>query len=251
MTIRGSAPQIARRASTAAFLLAALAPLPGCQSITGSPTTSQVRIVDASPDAGGLDVYQGAAGVLAYNLGLGTITSYVPITPGNYSILVDASGTRTQLVAQPGTFLNGAQYTVLIGNYVTGIQETILKDQSTPSPSGQLSIRLLDQSTRAGAVDVYLVPSGSTLLTTKPILTGVTFGGNSGYLSAAAGTYTLVVLPAGTVPTANIATFYTGAAVAYTGGAARTFVLIDQPSTSTTGVQVITAADYDPVGASS
>lgn len=251
MTFRGSVPHVKRRACTATFLLAALAPLPGCQSITGSPTTSQVRIVDASPDAGGLDVYQGAAGVLAYNLGLGTITSYVPVTPGNYSILVDASGTRTQLAAQPGTFLNGAQYTVLIGNFSTGIQETILKDQSTPSPSGQLSVRLLDQSTRAGALDLYLIPAGATLLTTKPFQTNVTFGQNTGYLSIAASTYTLIALPTGTVPTATGTTFYTGAAVAYSGGAARTFILIDQQSTSTPGVQVITAADYDPVGASS
>ena len=153
-----------------AGLAALLAPLPGCQSITGSPSTSQVRIIDASPDAGGIDVYEQGS-ILAYNLGLGTITSYVPITPGNYSIVVDAAGTRQQLAAQGGTFLNGAQYTVLVSNYSASLQETILKDQTQAAPSGQIALRIIDESTRAGAVDLYLIPTGSTILTVRPYLT--------------------------------------------------------------------------------
>ena len=231
-----------------AGLAALLAPLPGCQSITGSPSTSQVRIIDASPDAGGVDVYQGS-GILAYNLGLGTITSYVAITPGNYGILVDAAGTRQQIATQGGTFLNGAQYTVLISNYAASLQETILKDQTQPAPSGQISLRIIDESTRAGAVDLYLIPSGSTILTVRPYLTGVVFGQNTGYLNVPAGTYTLVALPAGTTPTATGSTYYTGAAVSYGGGVARTLVLVDQQLITTPGIQVITADDYDSIAA--
>ena len=222
--------------------------LPGCQSITGNPSTSQVRIVDASPDAGGVDVYQGS-GVLAYNLGLGTITSYVPITPGNYSIQVDVAGTRQQLAAQGGTFLNGGQYTVLIANYSASLQETILRDQTTAAPTGQIALRVIDESTRAGAVDLYLIPTGSTILTVRPYLTNVNFGQNTGYMNVPAGTYTLVALPAGTTPTATGSTFYTGAAVSYGGGVARTLILIDQQLITMPGVQVITANDYDPIGA--
>ncbi len=225
-----------------------LAPLPGCQSITGNPATSQVRIIDASPDAGGIDVYQGA-GVLAYNLGLGTITSYVPITPGNYSIQVDVAGTRQLLAAQGGTFLNGAQYTVLVANYSSSLSEVILKDQTQAAPTGQISLRIIDESTRAGAIDLYFIPTGSTILTVHPYLTGVTFGQNTGYLNVPAGAYTLVALPAGTTPTATGSTYYAGAAVTYNGGVARTLVLIDQQLITTPGVQVITAADYDPIAA--
>ena len=204
--------------------------------------------MDASPDAGGIDVYQGS-GVLAYNLGLGTITSYVPINPGNYSIAVDAAGTRQQLSAQGGTFLNGAQYTVLVANYSASLQETILKDQTQPAPTGQISLRVIEESTRAGAVDLYLIPTGSTILTVRPYLTNVNFGQNTGYQNVPAGTYTLVALPAGTTPTATGTTFYTGAAVSYGGGVARTLILIDQQLITVPGVQVITADDFDPIGA--
>ena len=241
-----------RRRRRPIFVLAGLAtllaPLPGCQSITGSPSTSQIRLIDASPDAGGIDVYQGS-GVLAYNLGLGTVTSYVPINPGNYGIIVDAAGTRQQIATQNGTFLNGAQYTVLVSNFSASLQETILKDQTQPAPAGQIALRLVDESTRAGAVDLYLIPSGATILTVRPYITNVVFGQNTGYMSVPAGTYTLVALPAGAVPTATGSTFYTGAAVSYASGVARTLVLIDQQVVTTPGIQVITANDYDSIAA--
>jgi hypothetical protein len=221
-----------------------LLPLAGCAVVTGSANISQIRIIDASPDAPGLDVYQGAS-ILAYNLGLGTITSYIQITPGNYGINVDAAGTHTQLVSASGTFAASAQYTVLIGNYLNSLQELILKDQTIPAPTGQIALRFIDQSTRAGAVDLYLIPSGSTIVQVKPALTNVTFNTNTGYINVPDGTYTLVAVPTGTTPTASSNTLYTGSAVNYESGAARTIVLMDQQLITMPGLQVIIANDYD------
>ena len=239
-----------RRACAALGVSSLLLSLPGCAMVSGTPTTANVRLIDASPDAGGLDVYQGS-GILAYNLGLGTITSYVPITPGSYSIQVDNAGTRQQLTSAGGTFQNNGYYTVLIGNYSNTLQEFILKDQSQPAPSGQISIRVLDESTRAGAVDLYLVPTGSTITTVRPFLTNITFSANTGYVNVPAGTYTLIAVPTGTVPTTATGTSYTGAAVSYSPGVARTFVLIDQQLITVPGLQVIIADDYDSPAATS
>ncbi len=222
--------------------------LSGCQSVTGSPVLSQVRLIDTSPDAPGLDAYQGTA-VLAYNLGLGTLTSYVPITPGLYNISADQAGTHSQLITAPGTFAANAQYTVLIGNYANALQELILQDQSTASPLGQVNLRFIDQSVRSGALDLYLVPSGATVVTQRPVVTGVSFNTNTGYVSIPAGTYTLVALPTGATPTASGSTLYTGAAVVYVTGSASTIVLIDPQLTTTPGVQIVTAADYQPPAA--
>ena len=168
-----------RALSFAALTFVVLA-LPGCQSVTGSPNVAEIRIVDTSPDAPGLDIYQGT-NILAYNLGLGTITTYVQTTPGTYGFLADSAGTKQQLVSAQGTLLNGSQYTILIGNYLNSLQEIVLKDQSTPAPTGQMNVRFLDQSTTTGAIDLYLVPSGSTLLTVKPIITNITFNVNTGW----------------------------------------------------------------------
>jgi len=243
-----------RRATTRFAMLAGLgvllAPLPGCQSITGSPALSQVRVIDASPDAPGLDVYQ-SNGILAYNLGLGTITSYVPISPGNYNIAADTAGTRQQLVSATGTFLTNAQYTVLISNYSNTLQELILKDQTQSAPSGQIAVRFIAQSTRVGLVDLYLIPTGSTVLQVRPVLTSLAFNTNTGYFNVPTGTYTLVALIAGTVPTTTGTTLYTGSAITYSSGSAKTFILIDQQLLTTPGLQVILANDFNPTGATS
>ncbi len=243
--LAGKRPGVATLVKLAGLSLVLL-PLPGCQSITGNPTLSNVRIIDASPDGPGMDVYLSES-VLAYNLGFGTITSYVPIAPGGYSVNVDTAGTKQLLVTAPGTFLASQQYTVLIGNYAATLQELILKDQSTPAPSGDIAIRMIDQSVRTGGLDIYLVPSGSTLAQTKPFLTDIVFNTNTGYTNIPTGTYTLVVVPTGTVITTTTATLYTGAAVTYTGGAAQTLVLIDTVLTTTPAIQVVTANDYSPV----
>jgi hypothetical protein len=241
-------PKALRRSAASLAALAALLPLlSGCASVTGSPSTAQVRIIDCSPDTPGIDVYQGS-GVLAYNLGFGTLTSYIPTSQGTFSITSYLTQTRQQLASVYGTFLAGSQYTVLVSDASTALQETVLKDQSIPAPSGQVSVRVVDQSDRNGAVDLYLIPSGSTITQVKPILTSISFGSNTGYINIPYGTYTLSALPAGTVPTSATATSYTSPATYYPNGSARTLVLIDQQLITTPGLQVVVAADYDSVG---
>jgi Domain of unknown function (DUF4397) len=241
--VLGASPRAIALTRVALFTVLLL-PIAGCAVVTGTANVSQVRIIDASPDAPGLDVYQGTS-ILAYNLGLGTITSYIQITPGNYGINVDIAGSKTQLVSASGTFAANAQYTVLIGNYLNSLQELILKDQTIAAPTGQIAVRFIDQSTRAGAVDLYLIPSGSTIIQVKPVLTDITFNTNTGYINVPDGTYTLVAVPTGTTPSVTSTTLYTGSAVYYEGGAARTIVLLDQQLITTPGLQVIIANDYD------
>src|SRR5215472_899603 len=106
--------------------------LSGCQGIVSSPTASQVRIIDASPDAPGLDIYQNNVAI-AYNLGFGTITSYVPIDPGTYTTNATQAGTKQVLSSNKATFVASSQYTVLIGNVAASLQQLTLKDQSQPA----------------------------------------------------------------------------------------------------------------------
>ena len=241
---------LAQRAAAFAGVSLLVLTLPGCQNIAGSTAVAEVRIVDASPDAPPIDVYQGAD-ILTYDMGFQSYTTYVQVTPGTYGILADVHGTTQTLITAQATLQAGNEYTVLVGNYLNTLQEVVLKDQSTPAPTGQISVRFLDQSLRGGTFDIYLVPSGSTLVQVKPVLTGVTFNSNTGYFTVPAGTYTLVAEPAGTSPTATGTTSYTGASVVYSGGAARTFILLDQQVVTMPGITVITEHDYDSPSSSS
>jgi hypothetical protein len=212
----------------AVVLLASLT-LTGCQSIElNANTAAQLRVINASPDSGGIDSYQNNAG-LAYSLPFGTVTTYVPMAPGGYALSADKAGTRQTLASTNVVLAAGHQYTAVVGNVVGSMQQTLYVDQTQPAPSGEIAIRLLDQATRAGAVDVYLVPGTGRLAFTAPVATNLNFGSNSGYLSLPAGTYALVVAPAGTSPTSSSATLLSGAQVGYASGAVRTVVLIDSP----------------------
>jgi hypothetical protein len=236
---------IVRRAAFLVGVPVGLGILSGCQAVVTSAPQSQVRIIDASPDAPGLDIYEGP-NALAYNLGFGTLTSYIAIAPSNYTIAANTVGTRQTLSSSKATFAASAQYTVLIGNAASSLQQLVLTDQSQPAPDGQISLRFIDQATRIGALDVYLVPAGQKLTSVNPVLTGVVFGANTGYLNVPAGTYTLVMVLTGSSLTSTTVTAYAGAQVIYAPGAARTIILVDQQHVTTPGLQVITADDFDP-----
>lgn len=211
-----------------------------------SPSRSQVRIIDVSPDAPEMDVYQNSSGI-AYRLAFGTITSYVPIDPGAYTTTATVSGSRQTLVSSKATFTTAGQYTVLIGNFSAGLQQATFKDQNKPAPAGQTALRFINQTTNVNAVDIYLVPSGQKVTDVKPTATNSHFGSNTGYINLPAGTYTLIMEPAGTMPANDTEAAYSGAQVTYASGSASTIVLVDQSHLSSgPGIQVILAPDYVP-----
>ncbi len=223
-----------------AVTLAASALLAGCQGIQlGAGSSAQLRVIDASPDAGSVDSYQNNTG-LAYNLGFGMITSYMPMQPGAYTLTAARSGSRQTLVSGSMTLMAGRQYTAVEGNIAAGMQQTVYMDQTEPAPNGQIALRILDQVTRPGAVDVYLVPGTGKLAFTTPLVTNLSLGGNSGYLALPAGTYAVVVAQAGSSPMSSSATLLSGARISYASGAVRTVVLIDAPTAARPFADTIT-----------
>jgi hypothetical protein len=227
--------------------VAILGTLTGCQAIVSSAPDAHVRIINATPDAPRLDLYQDS-NALAFNLDFGTVTSYIQLAPGAYNITANTAGTRQVLSAAKTTFTTAGQYTVLIGNTAASLQQLILADQSQPAPPGQTALRFINQATRAGAVDIYLVPAGQKVNAVMPLVTGIAFGANTGYVNVPIGTYSLAMLPAATLPPTTTMATYTGPQVTYSAGAARTIILIDPPVVTTPGIRVITANDFDPPG---
>jgi Domain of unknown function (DUF4397) len=250
------------RWSVARLLVAAgtVTLLSGCQGLQpGSSSTAQLRVIDASPDAGSVDSYTNGSG-LAYNLEFGMVTTYVPTPPGGMTLTATRSGTRQALATNSVTLTPGRQYTAIVGNIAADMQQTLYVDQMQPAAAGEIAVRLIDQVTRGGAVDVYLVPGTGKLAFTTPVATNLKLGENSGYVTMPAGTYALVVVPAGTTPSSTSGALLSGAQVSYASGAVRTVVLIDSslaarpfadahpfPSATvlTPAVQAIIAVDAD------
>jgi hypothetical protein len=125
------------------------------------------------------------------------------------------------------------------------LHETILQDATQPAPAGQVSFRLLNEATRTGAVDVYLVPDSGKLSTTLPLVTGLSFGSPTAYLTVPAGTYAVDVVAAGTLPTSAAPKLLSDRQIAYDSGAVRTVVLIDGRMATAGNLQAIVADDVD------
>lgn len=231
----------------AALAVVATLTLTGCQAVVSSAPEAQVRVIHATPDTPGLDIYQGP-NALAFNLDFGTVTSYIPLTPGTYTINADTAGSKQVLSSAKATFAPSTQYTVLLGNSTANLQQLTLTDQSQSAPTGQIALRFVNQATRASAVDIYLVPAGQRLATVAPLVTGIAFGANTGYINVPTGTYSLTMLPAAAISAGTAPVSYTGPQITYSAGSARTIILIDQPLATTPGLKVITAEDFDPPG---
>ena len=220
--------------------------LSGCQSLSSPGAYARVRIVDLSADTAAVDIYHGSNAV-AYNLTFGTVTSYVPVTPGNSTLTVNNSGSRQVLSAFKGTFNAGTQYTMLVHGAFAGSQQTILTDtpqQSGPGTSSGASVRLIHQAAHAGPVDVYLVPDGQRLNATTPIASNLAPGAATGYLPLATGIVAVVMLPAGAPASASYA-IHSGRQLRYSNGVARTIILVDAQPSASSDVQVITTTDTD------
>ena len=183
-------------------------------------------------------------GILAYNLGFGSVSSYININAGIATVTADSAGTKQVIASVKNTFVDGQQYTILLGNDAANLQELIFPDQSQAAPSGQISLRFIDQATRVGALDLYLVPTGQKFTAVTPLLTNLSFGNAPSYLNAPTGTYTIMIVPTGTVLTGTTVATYTGATVSYSSGSATSIILVDQQLVTTPGLQVISASDY-------
>jgi hypothetical protein len=185
----------------------------GCQSIEMSPeNVAQVRVIAASPDASSMDFYAGGT-VLAYGVDFGAASTYVPLAPGTVRLSANTANTTQMLIASNAPLVAGKQYTAVVTNVAASLQETIYADQTTPAPTGDVAVRVIDAATRAGNVDLYMVPANEKL---------------------------------GTAPTNQALPLMTGPQTNYVAGSVRTVVLVDHPNTSMPGVDAITANDYDP-----
>jgi hypothetical protein len=223
--------------------------LSGCQSLGVDPgSLAQVRVIAASPDSPQMDFYLGG-NALAYGVDFGSVSSYVPVSPGGVTVSANTANSRQMLVTANAGLAPGRQYTAVVTNVAASLQETVYADQNEPAPAGEIAMRIINAATRAGSVDIYLLPNSAKLTSTLPVRTGVSFGSSTGYILAPQGTYSLVVLPSGTVPTSTTQELLRAPQVTYAVGSAHTVVLVDHPNPSNSsapGVDQIVADDYEP-----
>lgn len=234
-----------RLAGVAALCLVALG-LTGCQNITAdSPDAAQIRVVDTSVDAPGLDLYLNGNGT-AYNLGFATATSYIPVTPGEYHISANRANTTQALVTARTTLGGSRQYTALVSSTLNNLQETVYPDANAPAPAGMISVRVLHAASGMGPIDVYLVPIAGSLATTAPLVRDLGYTNGAAYVNLPANTaYTVAAVPTGVHPaTVGASATLSNVSVSGASGAVRTVVISDAPA-SGKGLYGFVLKDFD------
>jgi Domain of unknown function (DUF4397) len=215
-------------------------PLLGCQSVQSSiPSQTLVRVIDASYNAPSVNVDIGTTPI-ATNIGAATFTNYAFLPPQNGTAYVFPTGTSKVTAQAQGNFLVSEQHSVFITDSGTGYTASILTDQPAAAPAGYFSIRFLQQALVAGAVDIYLVPNGSTLADAKPLYSNVAPQSVEGYANVLAGSYTIVITPTGVITTP-----FSSSPIQFMAGQVRTVLIMDAQLTRDPPVTVTLGDDVN------
>lgn len=218
----------------------------GCQTITGatSATGVLVRLIDAADSLATYDVFAGQQ-ALAFGAGFQSITNYTGLAPGSYQIKANVSGTKTQVAGTViGRFTVGNDYTILLPFDFPNESPIVVQDE-TQSAGGFFDIRFINEGSNVGSVDVYALPNGTNLTDAKPVIVNAPVGFIGTYLSLPPGTYKIVILATGTVPTPKTVPLFVTTATTFAQGQVRTLILVDSQLTVNPPVNLLIASDVN------
>jgi hypothetical protein len=171
----------------------------------GSSGNSYVRVVNASPGLSNFTVQVGQTGIVS-SLPFGTEGVQqqgqysTTDTSGNYRPLGAGANQKMIVYSTPGTtlasttqsFIKSTPYTIILES--TALEFQVLTDNTAPSGGG---LRVVDTSTMAGAVDVYITAVGATPGGT-PAVGNMTYQQvTNPYLSSTSGSLEVQVTAAG------------------------------------------------------
>ncbi|NJP07578.1 MAG: DUF4397 domain-containing protein [Chloroflexaceae bacterium] len=165
-------------------------PTPPEPPVLPGPTSSFVRVIHASPDAPAVDIY--VNGNLTWSaVPFFTVTDYIEVPAGEYRFQVTPAGQPPEAAVIDGvaTLEAGQAYSVAAINPVAEVTARIILENLTPPPPGRARVNVYHLSPDAPAVDVKLT-NGTVLAA------GLAYPGKV-ELEADAGTYDIIVTPAG------------------------------------------------------
>ena len=158
---------------------------------TAPAPSALISVINASPDSQPVDFYldQNRANNSAIEYGNGL--DYLNAITGKRTAGFYATGTTTKIKSDTMTLVPNGVYTLYFTNLVANPDFVLLKDIITAPAAGQASVRFVNVSANAPAVD--LVTSTGTI-----IATNIAYKGASSFSSIPASRYTLQVRQAGT-----------------------------------------------------
>jgi hypothetical protein len=184
------------------LLKCALLVLPLAAACNGSSTVSpsnsaELRVINASPDAGPLDVYLQttlAVDSLPYSLA----NPYVFVQSGAVDVAVRAHAAINVLLESSSAFNVGAFYTYIVTGTSASLSSVLLTDDTTAAPAGSFKLRMVHLAPAGPAMDLYYTGPTNDLTAATPIVTALAFKSATAYLTPAIGSGRLRVTQTGT-----------------------------------------------------
>jgi hypothetical protein len=174
------------------FCAATILLITGC----GGGGKTRFRLMNAVPDESNLEVLVNSTSV-ANNVAYGTSTGYQTVTSGSQQVVIEPSGSSTALLTQSISFSSGTDTTVIASSFSSSIAAFVLADDNSAPASGNFKLRIVNAAPGLGPADVYIVAPATDLNTVSPTLSNLGFDSASGYQSLTAGSYEVVLTPAG------------------------------------------------------
>lgn len=123
-----------------------------------------------------------------------TSGNYRPLGSGNGQALYVYSTPGTNLVTSTQTFIKSTPYTIILESAASSLEFQVLTDNTAPSGGG---LRVVDTSTMAGPVDVYITAAGAPV-SGSPVVGNMTYQQvTNPYLPSTSGSLEVQVTAAG------------------------------------------------------
>jgi hypothetical protein len=173
----------------------------------GSGNSAQVRVVNAISDGPAFDIEVNTVKSftdIAFQGVQPAPPAYTGVTSGSDTIAVVDTGTTTQVFSNSANLNGGTQYTMLLSGYLNGTGLTapaanVITDNNTAPATGNVEFRVINGSTTANDVDVYIIPPDTGIGGLTPQISGLLLGQASSYVSLnySANGYAIIVTPSG------------------------------------------------------
>jgi Domain of unknown function (DUF4397) len=191
-------PGLTRRLLMLLAASALLLGIPTAPAFASSATTGTgwIRLAHLSPNTPAVDVYLYSFGnsnaqIVLHHVAYGTVSPYEPVTAGDYSVAMRATGaspTSQPVLSTSVTIVAGHAYTVAGMGPESGLRLQVLED-SLVTPVGQALVRVIQASLKQQVVTVTF---GS-----KVLASNLSFASVSPYQTVSPGTDTVTVTASG------------------------------------------------------
>jgi hypothetical protein len=162
----------------------------------GSSSNAKIRLVNAMPDEGGLDLLVDTKNV-ASGVAYGAASAYTSIGSGSRHLQVEPTGTTTILIDTTPSITSGSNLTFVSLNFSFNSSSILLTDDNSAPTSGNFKLRIFNASPGMGAQDVCLVTFGTDINSIDPTFSSLGFGSAAAYSTLAAGDYEVFFTPPG------------------------------------------------------